>query len=33
MDRLGMRHIGLQTWQEMEVEVHALARADWDASA
>ena len=33
MDRLGMRHVGLQTWHEMEVEVHELARADWLARA
>lgn len=29
MERLGMRHVGRQTWHEMEVEVHELARADW----
>lgn len=29
MERLGMRHVGLQTWQEMDVEVYELARADW----
>ena len=29
MERLGMRRIGLQTWHEMEVEVHELAREDW----
>lgn len=29
MERLGMRHVGQQTWHEMPVEVHALARADW----
>jgi RimJ/RimL family protein N-acetyltransferase len=33
MDRLGMRHIGLQTWHEMEVEVHELARAGWAGGA
>jgi RimJ/RimL family protein N-acetyltransferase len=31
MERLGMRPVGLQTWQEMEVEVAELARADWAA--
>jgi len=29
MARLGMRHLGRQTWHDMEVEVHALERADW----
>jgi RimJ/RimL family protein N-acetyltransferase len=26
MERLGMRHVGRQTWQGMEVEVHELER-------
>jgi len=29
MDRLGMRHVGRQTWHDEEVEVHELSRADW----
>jgi len=33
MERLGMRHVGLQNWQGMDVEVYELARADWLARA
>lgn len=33
MERLGMRHVGRQAWQGMEVEVHELARTDWAGGA
>jgi RimJ/RimL family protein N-acetyltransferase len=33
MARLGMRHVGPQTWHDMQVEVHELTRADWLARA
>jgi RimJ/RimL family protein N-acetyltransferase len=33
MERLGMRRVGRQTWHDMEMEVHELARADWLARA
>lgn len=29
MERLGMRHVGVQTWHEMEVDVHELGREEW----
>jgi RimJ/RimL family protein N-acetyltransferase len=29
MERLGMRPLGMQRWDGMDVPVHALARADW----
>ena len=32
MERLGMRPLGLQTWQGEQVEVHELARADWSGA-
>lgn len=32
MERLGMRHLGLQTWHGEEVAVHELGREEWRAS-
>ena len=29
MERIGMRPLGLQTWNGDQVEVHELARSDW----
>nr|WP_314545339.1 GNAT family N-acetyltransferase [uncultured Massilia sp.] len=31
MDKLGMRHVGMQVWNGEAVPVHELARAEWDA--
>jgi RimJ/RimL family protein N-acetyltransferase len=32
MERLGMRHVGRQTWNGAQVEVHELARSEWKAA-
>lgn len=29
MERLGMRYVGMQVWNDEEVPVHALARGEW----